>query len=114
MSTHIVTVRVERTLNRLYPIGSDTPIPESAVVSIEADPLADLPNRSNLRVGDVVLDATGMPFVIDTRKDPGFGWLDVLHAYRADTLDDSSVTDLEAPISLLARNGEPIEGVMFR
>jgi hypothetical protein len=55
-----------------------------------------------------------MPFVIDTRKDPGFGWLDVLHAYRADTLDDSSVTDLEAPISLLARNGEPIEGVMFR
>jgi hypothetical protein len=114
MSTHIATVRVERTLNRLYPVGSDTPLPDSAVVNLEADPLGNLPSRSNLRIGDTILDALGRTLVIDTRKDPGFGWMDVLHAYQADTLDDCTIADLEAPIVLLARNGEPIEGVMFQ
>jgi len=114
MSTHIATVRVERALNHIYPIGSDTPIPESALISMESDPLGDLPGRSNLRQGDVILDALGRPYVVDTRKDPGFGWVDVLHAYQADNLDDVTLTELEAPITLLARNGAPIEGVMFR
>ena len=114
MSTHIATVRVERTLNRIYPLGSDTPIPEAAVVSMETDPLSGLPSRSNLRIGDVVLDSLGTPYVVDTRKDPGFGWMDTLHAYQADTLRDCTIAELEAPITLLARNGEPIESVMYR
>ena len=114
MSTHIATVRVERTLNRIYPIGSDTPLPESSIVEMKNDPLSGLPSRANLRIGDVILDALGRPYIVDTRKDPGFGWLDTLHAYQADTLEDCTIADLEAPITLLARNGEPMEGVMFR
>lgn len=117
MSTHIATVRVERTLNRFYPIGSDTPIPESAIVNMSADTLADLPDRGLLREGDVILDALGTPYVIGIRKDPGFvpsgpgSWL---HAYQADRLEDALIADLTAPITLLARWGEPVEGVMFR
>lgn len=111
--THLVTVRVERTLNRLYPVGSDTPIPESAVVNIKADPLGSLPSRSNLREGDVILDGYGAPYVIGVRRDPEFHGLNVLHAYQADRLEDETISDLEAPITLLARCGAPVDGVMF-
>ena len=113
MSTHLVTVRVERTLNRLYPVGSDTPLPESAIVSQQADPLAGLPSRAALRIGDVILDSYGIPYVVDTRYDRAFG-SEVMWAYQADKTEDWSITELEAPITLLARNGEPVDGVMFR
>lgn len=111
--THLVTVRVERTLNRLYPVGSDTPIPDSAVVEVKPDPLGSLPSRSNLREGDVILDGYGAPYVIGVRRDPEFSGLNVLHAYQADRLEDATISELEAPISLLARCGAPVDGVMF-
>lgn len=118
MTTHLATVRVERTLNRYYPIGSDTPIPESSIVNMASDPTAWLPSRSLLREGDVILDALGTPYVIGVRTDPGFtprlGPGALLHAFQADKLEDASIEDLRAPITLLARHGEPVEGVMFR
>lgn len=111
--THLVTVRVERTLNRLYPLGSDTPIPEAAIVDVKSDPMGNLPSRSNLREGDVILDGYGAPYTIGVRRDPEFSGLNVLHAYQADRLEDATISELEAPITLLARCGEPVDGVMF-
>lgn len=116
MTTHIATVRVERTLNRYYPIGSDTPIPDTAIVNMVVDPLSTLPPRTLLLEGDVILDALGTPYVIGARKDPGFLEYSrtYLHAYQADKLEDSSIDELAAPITLLARFGQPADGVMFR
>lgn len=111
--THLVTVRVERTLNRLYPIGSDTPLPDASIVETKTDPMGGLPSRSLLREGDVILDGLGTPYVIGVRRDPGFDGMEVLHAYQADRLEDATISELQAPISVLARYGQPLEGVMF-
>lgn len=116
MSTNLVTVRVERIVGRYYPLGSDTPIPESSIIETKVDPMGDLPSRDQaLTEGDVILDGLGTPHVIGSRRDPGFGGLGVLHAFQADKLEDCSIDELPAPISLVARWGQPItDVVMFR
>ena len=116
MPTHLVTVRVERSLSRYYPIGSDTPLPEGSIVDTKVDPTADLPSRDQaLTEGDVILDGLGTPYVIGSRRDPGFSGLGTLHAFQADKLEDCSIDELPAPLSLVARWGQPIQHVvMFR
>lgn len=109
-----VTIRAERIGYHIYPVGSDTPIPRFAIMSPEVDPHHDLPPRTELQVGDVVLDTFGRAFVIDQREDIWGDGGTITHAFQADSLRDVDIDELTAPITLLARCGEPISDVMYR
>jgi len=117
MASHTITVQAERIMGRFYPVGSDTPVPSEAVISTEKDHLDGLQSRSNLKVGDVVLDALGRPYVVNTARDPFFFEAEVLVAFRPDSTSFGSteLSQLTAPITLLAREGDRVQDtVMFR
>lgn len=116
MASHTITVQAERILGRFYPVGSDTPVPSEAVISTEKDHLDGLQSRSNLKVGDVILDALGRSYVVHTTRDLFFD-AEVLVAYRPDSTSFGSteLSQLTAPITLLAREGDRVQDmVMYR
>ena len=117
MASHTVTIEAEMIFGQYYPKGSDTPIPADSLVAATRNPLDGLQSRGNLKVGDIVLDALGKPWVVRTGRDMLFD-AEVLMVDSADSKYKTlphELSQLEAPITLLARDGDRVADlVMYR
>lgn len=116
MASHTVTIEAEMIFGQYYPKGSDTPVPADALVAATRNPLDGLQSRGNLKVGDIVLDALGRPWVVRTIRD---GLLFDAEVLAVDSADKPTMprelSQLEAPITLLAREGDRVADlVMYR
>lgn len=116
MASYTVTVEADFILGNYYPMGSDTPLPDKSVVGVDRNPLDGLQSRGNLKVGDVILDALGKPWIVRTIRD---GLLFDAEVLAVDSADKPTMprelSQLTAPITLLARNGDRVADlVMYR
>jgi hypothetical protein len=86
---------------RVYPLLSDTPIPKVAIQSITH-------SRGMLRQGDLVIDASGQPYRVDSYTDSDFGPFSVLMANDVNsTAVWKSLAALEAPLIRIYSTGQP-------
>lgn len=116
MASYTLTIEAEYILGNYYPKGSDTPVPDGSVVEVNKNPLDGLQSRGNLKVGDLILDALGRPWVVRTLRDGLFFDAEVLAVDSADKPTmPRELSQLEAPLTLLAREGDRIADlVMYR
>jgi len=100
MSDKYATVKVTEFDGKLYPLGSDTPIPENCVIVIT-------PANHQLMLGDVIVDTYGQVWVIDDddmNHDEGLRAFDAFDPYQS-----RSVTKIEAPYIVVCRQSQPTE-----
>lgn len=100
MSSKYATVKVNEFEGNLYPVGSDTPVPANTVI-------VTTPANFDLKHGDIVIDASGKPWMIDFNEHryPVLAAVEVsLHPQEAITVDE-----IEAPMVVVYREGEPVE-----
>lgn len=85
---------------RTYPAGSDTPIPADAIVYVRHD-------LRSLNEGDIVIEAGGKPFVLETVNDAEFASVPTLMARDiARPQFSKTVSALVQPLIRIYSNGE--------
>lgn len=105
MSDRYATVKVTEFDGKLYPVGSDTPIPEDCVIVTE-------PANHKLMYGDVVIDTYGQVWVVDeSYQFVRDGQMTGLEAWCPldESVPSKALTEIEAPYVIVCRQSQPTE-----
>ena len=86
---------------RLYPVGSDHPLPETAITTVTY-------SRNALHVGDIVIDKFGEPWSIDVVNDNEGDWMGARSAHHSSNVTFST-TALHGPLTVIYRQGSPVD-----